>query len=157
MSAALKAMTSKIVLAYLIYLPLALGLTLYVARTLFTNGRTFMLEIFKGKEDIANATNKLFEVGFYLLNMGFALLILKIDQGQRFEYDAALGEQVMTFTRLLDTNQELVEALASKVGGFAIYLGAMLFLNLYMFFRGRKKARQSMMQQPVPVVVGPTR
>jgi predicted PurR-regulated permease PerM len=152
-------MTSKIVLAYMIYLPLVLGLTLYVARTLFTNGRTFMLDIFKGKEDIANATNKLFEVGFYLLNMGFALLILKIDQGQRFEYDAALGEQVTTYTRLLDTNQEMVEALASKVGGFAIYLGVMLFLNLYMFFRGRKKARQSMMQEPVhvPVVVGPTR
>jgi hypothetical protein len=150
-------MTTKIVLAYMIYLPLALGLTLYVARTLFTNGRTFMLDIFKGKEDIANATNKLFEVGFYLLNMGFALLILKIDQGERFEYDPTIGEQVITHTRILDTNQEMVEALASKLGGFAIYLGVMLFLNLFLFFRGRKKSRQSMMAQPVPVVTGPVR
>jgi len=150
-------METKVVLAYLIYLPVVLGLTLYVARTLFTNGRTFMLDIFKGKEDIANATNKLFEVGFYLLNMGFALLILKIDQGQRFEYDPALGEQVTTYTRLLDTNQELVEALASKVGGFAIYLGVMLFLNLFLFFRGRKKAHQSMMTEAIPVVVAPAR
>ncbi len=150
-------MTTKIVLAYMIYLPLALGLTLYVARTLFTNGRTFMLDIFKGKEDIANATNKLFEVGFYLLNMGFALLILKIDQGERFEYDPNIGEQVVTFTRVLDTNQEMVEALAHKIGGFAIYLGVMLFLNLFLFFRGRKKSRQSMMAQPVPVVVTPAR
>lgn len=154
-------METKIILAYIIYLPVALGLTFYVARTLFTNGRTFMLDIFKGKEDIANATNKLFEVGFYLLNMGFALLILKIDQGQRFEYDAQLNEQVTTYTRLLDTNQELVEALASKMGGFAIYLGVMLFLNLYIFFRGRKKARASIMPQPVPVpvpvITGPVR
>ena len=150
-------MTTKIVLAYMIYLPLALGLTLYVARTLFTNGRTFMLDIFKGKEDIANATNKLFEVGFYLVNMGFALLILKIDQGERFEYDPTIGEQVITHTRILDTNQEMVEALASKIGGFAIYLGVMLFLNLFLFFRGRKKSRQSMMTQPVPVVTAPSR
>ena len=150
-------MTTKIVLAYMIYLPLALGLTLYVARTLFTNGRIFMLDIFKGKEDIANATNKLFEVGFYLLNMGFALLILRIDQGESSVYDPELEVQVPVITRALDTNQEMVEALASKVGGFAIYLGVMLFLNMYLFFRGRKKSRQSLMAQPVPVVVAPAR
>lgn len=150
-------MTTRIVLAYMIYLPLALGLTLYVARALFTNGRIFMLDIFKDREDIANATNKLFEVGFYLLNMGFALLILKIDQGQRFEYDPVLREQVTTYTRLLDTNQEMVEALAKKIGGFAILLGVMLFLNLLLFFRGRKKSRQSMMEQPDPNVTAPAR
>ena len=152
-------METKVVLAYMIYLPVVLGLTLYVARTLFTNGRIFMLDIFKGKEDIANATNKLFEVGFYLLNMGFALLILRIDQGESSVYDPELEVQVPVITRALDTNQEMVEALASKVGGFAIYLGVMLFLNMYLFFRGRKKSRQSMMAQPVPVpvVVAPAR
>lgn len=151
-------METKVVLAYMIYLPLALGLTLYVARTLFTNGRTFMLDIFKGKEDIANATNKLFEVGFYLLNMGFALLILKIDQGVRYTWDPDQGLNTPMITNALDTNQEMVEALARKVGGFAIYLGVMLFLNLYMFFRGRKKARQNaMLAQPIPVVNTPMR
>ena len=121
-------MTDKTVLAYLIYLPLALGLTLYVARTLFRNARVFMLDIFRGKEDIADSTNRLFEVGFYLLNMGFALKILEIRRG-------------------LETNQELVEVLADKVGGFAIYLGVMLFLNLYLFFRGRRKSREN---RPLP-------
>lgn len=136
-------METKVVLAYMIYLPVALGLTLYVARTLFTNGRTFMLDIFKGKEDIANATNKLFEVGFYLLNMGFALLILRIDQGPLRYYAANAGGEVMRYDNALDANQEVVEVLARKLGGFAIYLGVMLFLNLYMFFRGWKKARQN--------------
>lgn len=121
-------MTNKIVLAYFIYLPLALGLTLYVARTLFRNGRVFMLDIFRGKADIADSTNRLFEVGFYLLNMGFALKIMEIRRG-------------------LETNQELVEVLADKVGGFAIYLGVMLFLNLYLFFRGRRKSREN---RPLP-------
>ena len=121
-------MTNKIVLAYLVYLPVALGLTLYVARTLFRNARVFMLDIFRGKEDIADSTNRLFEVGFYLLNMGFALKILE-------------------FHRSLDSNQELVEALADKVGGFAIYLGVMLFLNMYLFFRGRRKSREN---RPLP-------
>lgn len=133
-----KAMTNKIVVAYLVYLPVALGLTLYVARTLFRNARVFMLDIFRGKADIADSTNRLFEVGFYLVNMGFALKVLEINS-------------------VLETNQQLVEALASKVGGFAIYLGVMLFLNMYLFFRGRRKSREN---RPLPpagnVITEPT-
>jgi hypothetical protein len=140
-------MTSKIVLAYFIYLPLALGLTLYVARTLFRNGRVFMLDIFRGKADIADSTNRLFEVGFYLLNMGFALLILRIDQGAEVNMGIDGGGYVTTYRNALDTNQELVEVLAGKLGGFAIYLGIMLFLNLYLFFRGRRKSREN---RPMP-------
>ena len=70
--------TSKILIGYAIYLPIVLSLTLYVSRTLFKNSKIYMLDIFKGRQEIANATNKLFETGFYLLNIGFALLIMKI-------------------------------------------------------------------------------
>ncbi len=118
--------TSIILIAYFIYLPIALGLTFYVARTLFKNGIVFMLDIFHGKESIAHSTNKLFEVGFYLLNVGFALLILRIDIP-------------------LENYQSMVEVLSAKIGGFAIYLGAMLFFNLYLFFRGRKASAASQM------------
>jgi hypothetical protein len=98
-------------------------LTWYVAGTLFKSGKTFMLEIFHNKEDIANATNKLFKTGFYLLNLGFGFMILEI-------------------SRQLDDAREMIEALSPKVGGFSIYLGFMLFFNLYFFFRGRKISRQ---------------
>jgi hypothetical protein len=115
---------SIILAAYLIYLPIALLLTFYVARTLFKNGLTFMLDIFHGKEDIAVSTNKLFEVGFYLLNIGFALLILQIN-----EY--------------CNNYQAMIEILSMKIGGFSIYLGVMLFINMYLFFRGRKASRRN--------------
>src|SRR6478609_2581120 len=113
--------------AYLIYLPIALLMTFLVARTLFKNSKVFMLDIFKGREDIAFATNRLFEIGFYLLNVGTALLILKIYR--------------------IDDAQEMVEALSFKLGGFSIYLGVMLFINLYFFFRGKRKASAT----PAPV------
>jgi hypothetical protein len=119
-----------ILIAYFIYLPIALGLTFYVARTLFQNGIVFLLDIFHGQEGIAHSTNKLFEVGFYLLNLGFALMILKID--------APLGNY-----------QNMVEVLSAKIGGFAIYLGAMLFGNMYLFFRGRRASAKSA-AQPLP-------
>ena len=66
--------TTLILKGYLIYLPITIFLTLYVSKILFKNGKIFMVDIFRGKEEIANATNKLFEVGFYLLNIGWALL-----------------------------------------------------------------------------------
>jgi hypothetical protein len=121
--------TSFVLTAYLIYLPVTLLLTWYVAHTLFKNGRIFMLDIFHGKAEIAMATNRLFEVGFYLLNVGFALWILRI---------------YVEVTNL----QLVVEVLSVKIGGFAIYLGVMLFFNLYMFFRGRKASKNSV--RPVP-------
>lgn len=115
--------TTKILIGYAVYLPIALLLTLYVSRTLFRNSKIYMLDIFKGREEIAFATNKLFETGFYLLNIGFALMVLKIN--------------------LYNNNyQELVEALSYKIGSFSIYLGLMLFINLYFFFRGKRKAKE---------------
>jgi hypothetical protein len=112
-----------IILGYCIYLPVALLLTFYVSKTLFKNGKIFMIDIFSGKEEIALATNRLFEVGFYLLNIGFALLILEMN----------LYNQ---------SYQLLIEALAYKIGGFSIYLGIMMFMNLYLFFRGRRKTNE---------------
>ena len=116
--------TTKILIGYAFYLPIALFLTFYVSRTLFQNGKIYMLDIFKGREEIAYATNKLFETGFYLLNIGFALMILEMNI-----YD--------------NTYQSLIEALSYKIGGFSIYLGIMLFFNLYFFFRGKRKSKQA--------------
>jgi hypothetical protein len=44
----------------------------------------------------------------------------------------------MNINNEIYTNRSLLEILSAKIGGFSIYLGVMLFLNLYMFFRGRK-------------------
>lgn len=125
--------SNKLVLiAYAIYLPITILLTIYVSKKLFTNAKVFMLDIFKGKEDIAFATNRLFEIGFYLLNIGYALLIMEIYS--------------------ISTTQVLVEKLSSKIGGFSIYLGITLFLNLFLLFRGRKKSRQSIKQIQHPII-----
>ena len=91
-----------------------------------------MRDIFFGREEIASATNALFKTGFYLLNIGFALYILKI------------------YSNLYDV-QGTIEILSTKVGGFSIYLGIMLFLNLYLFFRGKRVAAQKRAQHVTPL------
>lgn len=116
-------MKDLIVLAYTIYLPIAILLTFYVANSLFKNSIVYMNDIFNGRAEIAKATNTLFKIGFYLMNLGFALFILRIAD-------------------TLSNAQQTIEALSMKVGGFSIYLGAMLFLNMYLFFRGKRVAKQ---------------
>lgn len=120
-----------IVVAYFIYLPVALLLTWLVAHTLFKNGLIFMRDIFFGREEMARATNSLFKSGFYLLNLGFALYILRI-------YDALTGMQ------------DTIEVLSAKIGGFSIYLGLMLFFNLYLFFRGKSASKQKRLAASAP-------
>lgn len=120
--------TTKILIGYAVYLPIALFLTYYVSKTLFKNSKVYMLDIFKGREEIAFATNKLFETGFYLLNIGFALMILQMNL-----YN--------------ESYQLLVEKLSYKIGAFSIYLGLMLFINLYFFFRGKRKASETTVVQ----------
>src|SRR5689334_7208528 len=115
--------TSLNFIAYLIYLPIVIVLTWYVAHTLFKNSKIFMLDIFSGKAEIAISTNKLFETGFYLLNLGFALLIMQI------------AEEIFD-------SRSMLEILSVRIGGFSIYLGLMLFFNLYLFFRGRRLSRE---------------
>lgn len=106
--------------AYMIYLPIVILLTVLVSQFLFKNSRTFMIDIFHQKEDIAMATNSLFKIGFYLLNIGFALCIIEFFQ--------------------IQTTERLVVALSEKIGGFSIYLGIMMLLNLLLFLKGRKHA-----------------
>lgn len=128
-------MNDLIVIAYSIYLPVVILLTFYVANNLFKNSIVYMKDIFNGREEIAKATNTLFKIGFYLMNLGFGLYILRI-------------------STYLNDAQRTIEALSMKVGGFSIYLGAMLFLNMYLFFRGKRVAREKRMRVPVEAPTG---
>ena len=114
-------MENLIVRAYIVYLPLAVFLTFIVAKIFFKNSRIFMADIFSGRLEIANSTNTLFEMGFYLLSLGFALSIMEIG-------------------RTSINNQQFYEILSEKVGILSVFLGLMVFFNLYMLFRGKKKS-----------------
>ena len=110
-----------IVTTYLIYLAISLGLTVWVARTLFGAGRAFLLDVFSGNEALADSVNKLLVVGFYLINLGYVALHMRIS-----------GEVTST--------QVVVEMLSAKLGVVLLVLGAMHFGNLLVFSRWRRHA-----------------
>lgn len=109
------------VITYLVYLGLSIGLTVWVARTLHQNGRLFLIDVFRGNEELAASTNHLLVVGFYLINLGYVSLALKLGT----EVQDARGS---------------IEALSTKVGLVLVVLGGMHFFNLYLFSRIRRRA-----------------
>ncbi|MDP6467011.1 MAG: hypothetical protein QF918_04705 [Pirellulaceae bacterium] len=101
---------------YFVYLTASIVVTMWVARTLYTRGRIFLVTSFHGNESIADAVNDLLVVGFYLINFGYVALALKY--GTR------------------PTNlHESIEFLATKIGLVMIILGAMHCFNLLVFTR----------------------
>ena len=108
------------VIAYLIYLPASVALTIWVARTLHKNGRVFLVQAFRGNEEMADSVNHLLVVGFYLINVGFIAAALRYGDKPH------------------DT-QEMIEFLSTKLGIVLLVLGGMHFFNLFNFDKMRKK------------------
>ena len=112
------------ILCYSIYLPVTIIITVWVATTLFKNGHVFLHDIFHGNDLMAASVNRLLLVGFYLINIGYAVLVLSI-------------------TQQVDNYQSVFEVLSQKLGFIILVLGGMHFFNMYLFFRGRKKSKEN--------------
>jgi hypothetical protein len=115
---------------YLVYAAASLGLTIWLARTLFKNGEAFLEDVFADNPRIASAVNRLLVVGFYLLNLGYALLTLKASQE-------------------VTTAAQGIETLAIKLGSLLLALGAVHMGNLYLFHRIRRRGQIRMAPPPV--------
>ena len=109
------------IVTYLLYLAITIGLTVWVAHTLHKNGRIFLVDVFHGNEPLADSVNHLLVVGFYLINLGYVSLALKLGY-------------------TISTAKEGIEALSVKVGTVLLVLGAMHFFNLFIFSRMRRRA-----------------
>ena len=121
---------------YLIYLAVSIPVALVVGWILYKNGRVFLVEVFQGKEDLADSVNHLILVGFYLLTIGFVLFAIKIGSEPQGLEDA-------------------VEFVSTKVGLVLVVLGGLHFLNLLGFSRLRWRVRLVAPQQVAARPDGP--
>ncbi len=119
-------MNNYIIPTYVTYLVVTIALTIWVAKTLFKNGKVFLIDIFHGNRELADSVNNLLLVGFYLVNIGYAVYTLQVHSS-------------------IVNPQEMIEMLSVKVGFIILLLGAMHFFNLFVFFKLRKKATNDML------------
>src|SRR5438477_8661726 len=103
---------TPIVWTYIIYIALSVPLTIWVAHTLYKNGRVFLIDSFRGNERLADSVNHLLVVGFYLINIGYVALALK--------------------ERIAPTDvREVLETISRKIGVVMLVLGAMHFFGVF--------------------------
>jgi hypothetical protein len=121
--------TPLLVPVYAAYAVISVGLTVYLARTLSRNGAVFLDDVFKDTPKLAEAVNKLLVVGFYLVNLGYAALIMKSEPAE--------------------TSVAAVEVLAWKLGALLMSLAFMHFVNLFVFYRIRRRSRLAQLPPPV--------
>ncbi|MCX4691438.1 hypothetical protein [Streptomyces sp. NBC_01408] len=117
------------VVAYIIYLLISIGLTVWVARTLSRNGRVFIGDVLQGNEKLADAVNQLLVVGFYLVNIGFVTLYLRS------------GEDIVRA-------RDLFEALSVKLGVVLLVLGFMHLGNVWVLNKMRRRGLMERNQTP---------
>ncbi len=125
------------IVSYSIYLPVAIALTIWVANKLLSNAKVFYMDIFHGQNEQAYSLNKLIQVGFYLIGLGFAFLRLEITPKWESGVNGETGHQ-----HYISTIQEVIETLSMKVGGFVVFLGVMLFLNLILVLSQRSASNR---------------
>ena len=124
-------LTRLVVTHYGIYLVVSLLVTVWVGHTLHRHGRIFLVDAFGGNAPLADAVNHLLLVGFYLVNVGYVTLALR------------LGAKPFNVPNA-------VEILSTKVGMVLVVLGVMHFFNLFVFSRMRK--RGLLRYEPPPVL-----
>lgn len=119
-----------LLVVYLAYGTIAIGLITWLARTLYANGSLFLEEVFPGREQLAGAVNRLLVTGFVMLNLGWAALLLRI--GRPADGAAA------------------VEALSLRLGLLLITLAVLHFVNLGVLavVRGQQRRRHELPVRP---------
>ena len=118
-------MTNPLLLVYLPYAAIAITLTVWLARTLSRHGEVFLETVFPNRPDLAHAVNQLLVIGFYLVNLGWALLLLKSADAHD-----------------ITSPVQSVELFATKLGTLLLLLGFAHLLNLVVLHRLRASGIQ---------------
>ncbi len=119
------------VLAYALYLAIAIGMTIWVAWTLSTNGKIYLIRCFGHDVELATSINHLLVVGFYLVNLGFIALALST-------------------AGTVTTTPEMFRFLGWYVGIAILVLGFMHFFNMGAVTRHGKKVADWMHGEAPP-------
>lgn len=112
-------MLSYNLIAYLIYLTLTFFITIRVGWFCYKNGAIYIYELI-GKTALADGLNKLFLVGYYLLNLGY------------------LATSILAWNEI-SSLLEMINILSIKIGGIVLILGLLHYFNMYIIARFGKQ------------------
>lgn len=98
-------------LAYILYLLLTYIITFRVGLIFFRNGRVYIFRLFGGDEALTDAVNRLLLIGYYLLNAGYAAVMI-------------------SNWETLHTPEEVLVTVLSMTGKIMLCLAVIHFINM---------------------------
>lgn len=99
------------ILAYFIYLPVTVYITVVVGHRLYSDGAYFIRDLFPTQRLLADQINKFLLIGYYLLNLGYVAISL-------------------TFWKEVSTLLQVAEELSIRLGLIVLTLGIIHYLNM---------------------------
>ncbi|HMU46297.1 MAG TPA: hypothetical protein PKC72_08020 [Chitinophagaceae bacterium] len=108
------------VTAYIIYILITYLVTVKVGLIFYRNGRLYILRLLHGNEKLTDSINHLLLIGYYLLNLGYASLML------------SQWQTIHTIT-------ELLTSVVNMTGRIMVLLGIIHFFNMATIFIYSKK------------------
>lgn len=104
------------VAAYIIFLTLVIFIIVYVGRYFYTNGRIFIISLFKSNVALGDQINKLLLIAYYLFNIGYSFLKLRHWQ------------------KIINAEM-LLSSLASNIGILIFILAITHYFNILMIYQ----------------------
>ena len=110
----------SIVVTYLTYLLVSIGLTVVVGQVLSRSGRLFLVDALGGSDSAARGITNLIVVSFYLISLGFVALTMRTS-----------GDSV--------TARQAVQLLATKIGEVLLLLAVLYLASIVSLTRLRRR------------------
>ncbi|PSL34760.1 hypothetical protein [Chitinophaga ginsengisoli] len=102
-------------LAYIIYLFITYLITVRVGFIFYRNGRLFILGLLKNDVSLTDAINRILLVGYYLVNLGYAALMI------------STWDTIITWT-------ELLSSITVMTGKIVLTLAIMHYFNMLVIY-----------------------
>jgi hypothetical protein len=115
------------IISYGIYLLITIYVVVVVGGLIHKNGRPFLINVFHQNISLADSVNNLLLIGYYLFNIGYCIISLKI-------------------WKEIGSLQEVTETLSYKIGMIVFILGLMHLFNVLMLLITEKKYRKKDIQ-----------
>ncbi len=112
-------------IAYIVYLLLTYLITVHVGLRFYKNGRLYILNLLNGDEELTNFINRLLLVGYYLLNLGYAAIMISFWE---------------TITNWVD----LFSSICIMTGRIMLTLGFIHFINMTVIYVLSKQKQSSL-------------
>ncbi len=103
------------ILAYTIYLLITYFVTVHVGKVFYKNGRVYILNLLAGDESTTDSINKILLTGYYLLNLGYASLMIR-------------------FWKSIYSYEELVSSIGIMTGRILLSLALIHFFNMIVIY-----------------------